>query len=235
MTRYTFIKRMVLIGCFALLALITTSQDEALELIDGVSQKLESVNDYSADVNIVSDLPLIRILPVKATVYFKQPGKFHIETKGIAILPRQGYHDIRQIIVDPGSFVAVRSGTEAINDVSCEIINVIPTSDTGDVALAKLWIDPVENLVHKSIITSRTSGTLVIEYAYGQHRDYGLPDNLTFTIDVAKFKLPKGIATDFNRAKKDSKNEDKEPKTGKIDITLTNYQINTGLSDSIFE
>jgi hypothetical protein len=235
MTIYTRIRYSVLIGGLSMLTLMTTSQDSALEMIAGVSQKLETVNDYIADVNIVSDLPLIRILPVKATVYFKQPDKFHIETKGIAVLPKQGFNDIRQIIGDPGSFVAVRSGTESISDIRCEIINVIPTSDTGDVALAKLWIDPVENLVHKSTITSRTNGTLVIEYNYGTHRAFGLPDNLTFTIDVAKFKLPKGIATDINRPKKDNKKEDKEPKTGKIDISLTNYNINTGLSDQIFE
>ena len=60
------------------------------ELLGQLVSKLERVQDYSAAVNIKADIPLIKILPVRAKIYFKKENQFKVVSKGIAILPKQG-------------------------------------------------------------------------------------------------------------------------------------------------
>lgn len=200
-----------------------------------VYQKLMKVKDYTVDADVRADIPLIRILPVNATIYFKQPDKFKVESKSIAIMPRQGFSDLSRIIKDTNSYTAVYTGMEFIGKVQAKIISLIPSIDTGDLILAKFWIDETQSLVLKSQLTTRSSGTLLIEYFYQTQSLFGLPDKMIFTIDVKKFKVPKAIATDIQNGDKTPKGKEKESKKGTVVITLKNYRINKGLKDAFFK
>jgi hypothetical protein len=87
-------------------------------------------------------------------------------------------------------------------------------------------VDTDETLILKSQITTRTNGTVVTDYQYGKQKEFGLPDELTFSVDVKKFKIPKGVVVDINRSKtaEEPKNSGK---TGKINIQFSNYSIKT--------
>jgi hypothetical protein len=99
--------------------------------------------------------------------------------------------------------------------------------------LGKLWIDSKQNLVLKSQLTTKSNGTILTEYTYGTQVGFGLPDNMVFTVDVKKFKVPKSVAADINNSKKADPKADK--KKGKIYIKLYNYQVNKGISDDVFK
>lgn len=207
---------------------------DAGSIISNLEKKMNTVNDYSADVTIRSDIPLVRILPVRGTVYFRQKDKFRIVSKGIAILPKQGMMDMTKLLADKSSYTALISGADVVSSHPVSVITILPASDTSDLILAKLWIDKEENLVRKSQVTTRSSGTITVEYAYKSQMQFGLPDSMVFTVDVKKFKMPKGVATDINR--KSTIDESKPAaKTGKIFISLTNYVINKGVSEDIFK
>jgi len=211
------------------------AQKTSNQLLRGVYQKMMKVKDYSVEANIKADIPLIKILPVNAIVYFKQPDKFKIDSKGIAIMPRQGFSDVSKIISDTTSYTAVFTGKEKIGTSLAQIISVIPLVDTGDLVLAKFWIDYARNLVLKSQLTTRSSGTMQIEYFYSTQLAFGLPDKMIFTVDVKKFKIPKVMASDVNSSSKTPKTDDKESKKGVILIDLKNYKINQGLKDALFK
>ena len=204
------------------------------QLLHGVYQKMMKVKDYSVEASIRADIPLIKILPVKAVVYFKQPDKFKVESKSIAILPRQGFSDVTKIIRDTTSYTAVFTGKEKIGSSISQIISVIPSIDTGDLVLAKFWIDISRNLVLKSQLTTRSSGTMLIEYSYSSQATFGLPDNMIFTVDMKKFKIPKVMTSDANSPTKAPKNTNNASKKGVILIDLKNYKINRGLNDEFF-
>ena len=68
----------------------TISCQTADDLINLIVKKITYVKDYSVSANIKADIPLIKVLPVNATIYFKQKDKFKVVSKGIAILPKQG-------------------------------------------------------------------------------------------------------------------------------------------------
>jgi hypothetical protein len=216
-----------------LMAAISFAQD-ATKTIDELVLKMSRIKDYSADALITSDIPMVKILPSKATIYFKQKDKFKIDAKGIAIVPKQGFSDMSKLLSDKSSYTAIFMGHENIRSTQVEIISIFPTSDTSDMILSKMWIDPVNDVVLKSQTTTRSSGMVTTEFTYGSQLKWGLPDQMLFTVDVKKFKIPKGVATDLHKS---SGKNTTEPtaKTGTVKIDLTNYRVNQGLSDVLFK
>ncbi len=225
-------KHIIKIALICLLSLQGFAQD-ANQLLAELTAKMNSVKDYAVDALITSDIPMVKILPSQATIYFKQKDKFKIDSKGIAIVPKQGFNDIAKLLSQKDSYTAMVMGNEVMNGTKADIVSVFPASDTSDLVLAKLWIDPVNDIVLKSQITTRSSGMVTILYTYGAQKKWGLPDKMVFTVDVKKFKIPKGIATDIN---KNSAADANKPtaKTGEIKIDLTNYRVNIGIKDEVF-
>jgi outer membrane lipoprotein-sorting protein len=201
-----------------------------------VYEKLMKLKDYSAEVNIQSNIPLIKILPVKAKIYFKQPNQFKIMAKGIAILPKQGFSDLALILKDSNSYLAVLAGNETIDQTATQIIHLIPNNDTSDLIIAKFWVDVNVGLILKSQLTTKSNGNLQINYEYDPiGKPYGLPHHLVFTVDVKKFKIPKALAADVNKTQRSKMQSESKSKIGSIDIRLTNIQINKGIDDKIFK
>lgn len=207
------------------------------QILNKVYKKLMKTKDYTVDVKIKSDIPMIKIMPVNAKLYYKQPSFFKIESTSIAILPKQGFSNFTSLLKDSLSYMAVISGNEIVNKVKSQIISIIPNEDTGDLIVAKLWIDTVQSLTMKSQITTRSNGTMLIQYFYGSTgKSYGLPDSMVFTVDVKKFKIPKAVAADVNRGtQKQSKEDEQKNKKGQIYIRFKNYNINKGIDSKIFK
>jgi hypothetical protein len=225
-------KRLISLAGLLSCALLLYSQD-AERTMDRLLAKMNRIENYSADVLIKSDIPLVKILPVRATVYFKQKDKFRIVSKGIALLPRQGFIELPKLMEDPENYSRLFAGYDTVAGIRTEIITIMPLRDTSDLILAKLWIDSNRELMLKSQVTTRSNGTVLIEYFHSGEEKFGLPDSIVFTVDVRKFKIPKGVATDINRSS--ARNENAAPaRNGKIFLRLYNYKINEGISDAIF-
>ena len=208
---------------------------DANVVIQQLVQKLNSVKDYSVDANIRANIPLIKILPVNASIYFKQKDKLKVVSKGIAILPKQGFTDVNSFLMNNGSYMAVSSGTKDINEIKTNLITVIPTGETSEIILAKLWIDTKRDIIMRSQVTTRSSGTVIVDYTYGSEVQFGLPNQLIFTIDVKKFKMPKSVAADLNKTDQQKKKKADKDQKGTITIKLTNYKVNKGISDAVFK
>jgi outer membrane lipoprotein-sorting protein len=174
-------------------------------------------------------------MPVNASIYFKQKDKFKVVSKGIAILPKQGFTDVNSFLMNKGSYMAVSSGTKTIDEIKTNLITVIPTGETSEIILAKLWIDTKRDVILRSQVTTRSSGTVIVDYSYGTEVQFGLPNQLTFTIDVKKFKMPKSVAADLNKTDAQKKKTADKDQKGTIIIKLSNYKVNKGISDNVFK
>lgn len=208
-----------------------TSQ-EADDILSKVVTKLNTVKDYTVTANVKANIPMIKILPSKATIYFKQKDKFKVVSKGIVILPKQGFTEINTFLANKKSYIAVAGDTSKIGGVMTKLITVIPNGESSEIVLAKLWIDTKRSVIMKSQITTKSNGSVNTTYTYGDKVNFGLPSQLVFEIDVKAFKLPKSVAADINKTTTDKKV--KPNNKGVITITLTDYKVNTGLSDALF-
>ena len=101
---------------FLFFQLLVYSQD-ANVLLDKVVAKIKNVKDYSVDALIRTNITFIKIVPVKAKIYFKQKDKFKIVSKGIVILPKQGFTDVNTFLSKTKSYMAVDGGTKMIGEL----------------------------------------------------------------------------------------------------------------------
>ncbi len=225
---------LILFILFSLFGFPAAHSQNANQILREVYAKQQKAKDYSVQANVKVDIPFIRMMPIDAKIYFKQKDKFKVESKSIAIIPRQGFDQASKMLADTNSFTSVMQGSEVLGGVSTTIISIIPLADTSDLILGKLWIDTKQHLIVKSQLTTKSNGTILMEYTYGTQLQYGLPDKMVFSVDIKKFKIPKGVTADMNNAP-DTNDKAKEKKKGMIFITLTNYQINKGIPDSIFK
>ena len=204
----------------------------AQDLLNQVISKYNKVNDYSASILVKADVPMIKALPVRAMIYFKQKDKFRIVSKSIAILPKKGFTDVNVFLSDPTQYMVVDAGTKLIDGVDSRLLTVISNDSETDIILAKLWVHPNKGVVLESEVTTRSSGTVKIKYAYADQIAYGLPSSITFTVDVKEFKMPKSMSSNIHRS--GGKKPDKR-KSGTISVSISSYKVNQGVSDAVFK
>jgi outer membrane lipoprotein-sorting protein len=209
---------------------------EPEKVIDKINAKINSVKDYTVNAHIDADIPMIKIMPSNAKIYFKQKDKVKIESKGITILPKQGFTELNAFLSDKSKYSAVFGDSLKINGTDTRLINIIPNAASGEIVLAKIWVDQKNSVIMRSQVTTQTNGTVKTDFKYGSQLNYGLPSELKFEIDVKKFKMPKSVAADINRTSADKKKTKEKQRTkGTITITLSDYKVNGGLSDAIFK
>lgn len=205
----------------------------AEEILKGVIDKIDLVEDYQADVQIKAAIPFIKVPIAKATIYFKQKDKFKVESKGIAILPKQGMSDLTGFLSNEKKYSAVLGEAKTINEHKTRLISILPTDENSEIILAKVYISTSEDLIYRTVLTTKSSGTVSIDYEYNLNKKYGLPNKMTFTVDIKKFKMPKSVASDIRNNEK--KKKYKENEKGTIVLTFSNYLVNKGISDEVFK
>lgn len=217
---------------FFCLAFGQTIAQSPQELITKVNRKFAKVKDYSADIAMNFSIPGVNIEPISGKVFYKQPDKFRVRTKGIVFLPKQNPYYALALLKDTNSYTAVSGGVEKIGNTICAVVNVIPSGE-NDLILGKFWIDAANGLVLKSQLTTKSNGTISIENSFNTQKEFALPDKMIFTIDVAKFKVPKAVAVDLNS--KSSPKSEASKGTGLITLAFSNYLLNQKISDEVFK
>lgn len=205
----------------------------AEEILKGVINKINLVKDYQADVQIKAAIPFIKVPLAKATIYFKQKDKFKVESKGIAILPKQGMSDLTGFLSNEKKYSAVLGEAKTINEHKTRLISILPSEENSEIILAKVYVSASESLIYRTVLTTKSSGTVTIDYEYNLNKKFGLPNKMTFTVDIKKFKMPKSVASDIRNNEKQKKYKDNEK--GTIILTFSNYIVNKGISDEVFK
>ncbi len=199
-------------------------------------QNLTRVKDYVADVQMKIDVPFMKVPTLKGKLYFKFPDKMKLERNGgIAILPKKSISLTLNNLMPSGDATVIDVGIEQWKGRPARVLKVIPETESP-IILAKLWVDAEQLLILKTETTTRESGTINMELAYGKFKSLNLPDEIQFIVDVKEFKVPKGVAMDYDAGEDVSikKKKSNGNKKGSIKINYLNYKINSGLSDKFF-
>ena len=69
---------------------------------------------------------------------------------------------------------------------------------------------------------------------YKKYAAWGLPDKVELTFNTRDYKLPKGISIDYDNGADKDKNDKTINKKGKVEIEYTQYSINKGVPDTVF-
>ena len=112
----------------------------------------------------------------------------------------------------------------------------MPKDENAEVVLSTLYIDEAQSLIKKAKTTTKENGTYELEMTYSNYADYGLADKVSFSFNTKDYKLPKGVTFDYDDGSKKEQALDKlKNKKGKVEISYSNYIINKGVPDSVFQ
>ncbi|MBK7696501.1 MAG: hypothetical protein IPO72_07595 [Saprospiraceae bacterium] len=201
-------------------------------LVQMIQTDFKKIERYTADINISFEIPYINIEPVKGKVYFKQPNLFKVKTQGIAFMPKQNPFYLMELLNDPSSYLCIDSGSETNPGSIIRIIQLVP-KEHEELILAKIWVDATRRRIVKSSLTTKSNGTVEIQYLYDEKPGSKLPELMVFGIEVGKFKIPKMMSADLNSRSKNS-GTPSQSTHGKIRLKFTNYRLNQSFDEKVF-
>jgi hypothetical protein len=202
------------------------------KIISEVVKNFNRVEDYTVNVKVKVDVPFIKAPDTDATIYFKQPDKIHFASDKFALVPKEGLNFSPMGLLR-SSYTALYIRDEVFNGHNHSLIKVIPTEDRGDVILSTLWIDTENDIISKVESSTKTSGTFIMELFYTDKSEYPLPSKMIFHFNFSGMPGRRYQKTPDDNAGTDKKKE--ENMSGKVYIDYSDYKVNTGLDDSIFE
>ena len=225
--------------CFVFVLMIVSAnlfaqQKDVNKLLDAVKQKFNKVKDYQADVSTKVNISFLKVPETKATVYFKQPDKVKIDSKGFAMLPKQSIN-FSPVEMLNGNYNAFYVKTETLDNHKLDVVKVIPNNDSTEVILSTLWIDTQQSLVRKVELVGKKTGTTTIEMDY-DNAEYSLPSKVTFTFNMGNMNMPQLMQEQQDSNEKNNGHGRRQQSlSGSVILTYSNYKVNKGIPDSFFE
>jgi len=213
---------------------------DPVKIFTEVLRPYEGIRDYTVRVQAEITIPDFRVPDFAATVYFKRPDRFHVETKSFAPLPRGA------ALFDPARFRPERNriewlSTEVVNGVPADVFRVEPREEKGRIRSSRVWVggNPKRILQVESVSVQGGKALARIRYApvrQGKEelwlprrvdvkltfpeRGVRSPDNLIYGSDSP---VSRGMAR-----------LESLPPEGSVSIGYSGWAWNTGLDDALF-
>lgn len=213
--------------------LIPAQSKDPDEILERLMSNFERIEDYKVDINIKLDVQHLKAPESKATLYFKKPDKIHIESDGFAMIPREGL-GFAPLSFLKKDYTAIYEKDETLNGHKVSIVKIIPLGDKSDIILTTLWIDQSINAIRKSETTTKFGGNFSIKLDYDDKIKYPLPAKMEFMLNANQDMVAKDLHELDEKAKPERRRRNVLT-SGTVYITYSNYEINKGIPDSIFE
>lgn len=208
-------KRFSLITVFVLIAAVAFAKGAVTgEQVMAALQRIhDGINDYQVDVTVSVSGPKARIKNMPAHVYYKKPDKVRVKAKdGFAVLPQGTFFgDPMRELAKNSKAVYIKS--EKKNGVDCHKLRLVP-KDLDKAPEAVIWVDAK----HSVVVATDVGG------------GGGFTTQWKHRLVNGKHYLPSEIKIDMRLA-------DPEMGNGHTQaiIKFSNYIVNKGISDKVFE
>lgn len=209
---------------------INAQQKDPQKILDAVVGKFNKIKDYQADITAKVDISFIKVPDTKARIYFKQPNKVKIDSKGFAMLPKQSINFSPADLLK-GNYNTFFVKTEKIDNTVLDVIKIIPNSDSTDIFLSTFWIDAAQSLIKKVEMNGKRTGTTTVTLEYN-NTQYSLPSKVKFSFNLGDANLPQ--QTQSNQKQEEHRGR-MQGLSGSVILTYSNFIINKGIPDSFFE
>jgi outer membrane lipoprotein-sorting protein len=199
------------------------------------------LNDYTVKIRAKVNMPTIRTPDFSATLYFKKPDRFRVETKSFAPIPRDsGVFNPFQF--DPEKNLITYQRTENLNGTLSDVFRVEPLEAKALVRYYHVWVggNPGRVLQVESLSVKGTKGLVKPTYRMDEQglEKLLLPEkvhiHLTFPEKMHNADGLSSTARD-NPFSSSMRRLDQVSGEGDIFLSYSEWQINTGLDDSLFQ
>ena len=215
-------------------------------LISNTQDQFEKARDYQVTMTIELKVPGFRMPRKRYTVFFKQPDKLKIKSRGFGMLPKTGLFtsprdnfdnlkNMRLIKTSQEEGVAYIKGDVILDSLKLKMPNEY--ARLGFRPSVTVKIDTI-NWVINNIVTELDTLKLVeITNNYKSFNgQYIMPSESKVQYYVKDAKLSSWLKNDITSiVGQNPISQDNDMVEGKISITYTDYIINEGIKNSLFK
>mgnify|MGYP001364082537 FL=1 len=215
-------------------------------VVDKTQKQFEKVSDYQVTMKIELKVPGFRMPKKKYKVFFKQPNKLKIKSRGFGMLPKTGIFtspkdnfdnlkNMRLISTNNNNGQVYIKGEVIVDSLKLKMPNEYAKLGFRPTVTVKI---DTNNWVINNIITELDTLKLVeIKNTYKKvDNNYIMPSTSTVQYFIKDAKLSGWLKKDItNIVGKNPLEESNDMVEGKISIIYEDYIINKGIKDKIFD
>jgi len=202
------------------------AQEDPTHYLDAIEKKYFGLKDYTVDVNVHFDVEALKAPDMQAKLYYKTPDKIKVESKNVFFFPKEGGY-FNPSLFRKKDFDARLLERLTYDGRKAVKLRLTPTEMNKHHQGFVLTLDTDRNLI-REINTSPSEGrTIRAVIGYGEFTDFELPVHIELHLDIPSVE-PNGMKElgSFSQRSKRI--------TGKVEIAYSNYKVNSGLRDEIF-
>ena len=206
---------------FLLFGLNVHAQEIDADLL-AIKAKMDAVNSFSAKLQLDLEAPFINMPTKRAAMEYQRGKDLKFSIDDFVILPKRGLDfTLSELFEHP--FITVDRGMQRLDGNPVKVLNVIPTGEDSDMALATLFLDTEEQRIVASEITTKKNGTYKLKMEYDRASTV-LPSYVQVAFAIEKLKIPLNfMGSDTTIDRKTMRNMD--TKTGILKLKITDYKI----------
>ncbi len=223
--------------------------DYAKAIIDKTESQYRSIKDYQVKMTISMKIPAFRMPKKKYTVFFKQPDKLEIKSKGFGLLPRTGmftspsenFDNLTDVAVDKNSLNLKENRVILRGNLIVDSLAIKMPNDYAKVTFkptVDVTIDTSHWVITEVVTKIDTIKIMQINNEYGfVDGDHFLPVRSTVEYFVKDARISKWLKKDIgsfigNQQKTDIQDDMVK---GKITVLYSKYRVNRGIDESVFK
>ena len=230
----------------------TANQGEdgyAKTIIEKTELQYRLINDYQVRMTISMKIPAFRMPKKKYTVFFKQPDKIKIKSKGFGLLPRTGmftspsenFDNLTDIVINKDSLGLDSSSVMLRGNLIVDSLAIKMPNDYAKVTFkptVDVTIDTSKWVITGVVTKIDTIKIMQINNEYGfVDGEHFLPVRSTVEYFVKDARISKWLKKDigsFIGSQQKMDIQDDMVK-GKITVLYSKYRVNKGIDESVFK
>ena len=215
-------KRLYITSCFFLINAVSLFAQNIDPDLLKIKQRMDSITKFTANLKLDVDISFINMPSKNASMSYTKGKPVRFSSQDFVMIPKRGLDfSLNRLFEYP--FITVPRGEEIRKGKKYKAINIIPTDNRADFSIALVLLDLPNGRVAETEINTKKDGSynLVMNY---ENNTKILPALVEVSFEIEKIKIPlnfMGKDTDIDRKKMRADGI----KTGKIYLTISNYQI----------
>ena len=201
------------------------AQDDAVRYLDALERKYSALKDYTVDVRVHFDMEGFNAPDMQARLYFKPPDKMKVESKKVFFFPKEGG------IFNPFMFKKEAFDIRLLEEMTYDNRKAVKLKlypkDTKKMKQSFVLILDIESHQIREFHTSSEEKEVKGVIEYGKFKEFDLPTRIELHLDLPfkesfemrEFGQPAAVP---------------QRVTGKVEISYSNYRVNSGLRDEMF-
>ena len=223
--------------------------DYAKAIIEKTESQYRSIKDYQVKMTISMKIPAFRMPKKKYTVFFKQPDKLEIKSRGFGLLPRTGmftspsenFDNLTDVVVGKNSLNLKENRVILRGNLIVDSLAIKMPNDYAKVTFkptVDVTIDTSHWVITEVVTKIDTIKIMQINNEYGfVDGDHFLPVRSTVEYFVKDARISKWLKKDIgsfigNQQKTDIQDDMVK---GKITVLYNKYKVNKGIDESVFK